>query len=142
MCWKNVCLVLIFLFLPGIVSAKERASGPDSPTSALGNEGAKTADWLYRGLEINYALLNAADLATTIYGLRRGAKETNPFARPFVRSTPGVILVKGGLTFGVLWALRRTREKNKGLAFATLGVLNVIYGVVVRNNIGVVVKLN
>jgi len=142
MYWKNVYSVLILVSLSGGLLATERPYETKSPNIAAEKESSSRRDWLYHGLEINYALLNVADMATTIYGLQRGAKEGNPLARSFVRSTPGVILVKSGLTFGVLWALRKGKEKNKNMAYATLGVLNIVYGVVVRNNIGVVLKLN
>ncbi len=135
---KLIYLWLAWSVLVGAASGKEGAQEPESPR----NKAARTGEWIYRGLEINYALLNAADLATTIYGLRRGAREVNPVARVFVRNTPAAIAVKGGFTFGVLWALRKAKESNRTAAFATLGALNLIYGVIVRNNIGVAVKLD
>ena len=98
-------------------------------------------DWFYFGLEVNYVLLNTADLITTFYGLDKGAAEANPVAKNIVRNKPLMILVKGGATGAVLFTLAKVKARNKPAAYLTLGVLNVVYGLVLKNNIGIVLQL-
>ncbi|MFQ5675697.1 MAG: DUF5658 family protein [bacterium] len=98
-------------------------------------------DWFYKTLAINYVALNALDLLTTFYSLDRGAQEGNPIARTFVRNRPLAILITGGVTGGVLVVMGQLKNQNKRAAYVTLGILNVVYGLVLRNNIGVVLNL-
>ncbi len=98
-------------------------------------------DWFYLGLEVNYILLNTADLITTFYGLDKGAAEANPVAKHIVKNKPLTILLKGGATGAVLFTLAKVKVRNKPAAYLTLGLLNVVYGLVLRNNIGIVLQL-
>ena len=102
----------------------------------------QSSDWLYKSLAINYVVLNALDLATTFYSLDRGAQEANPIARTFIKNRPLAVLIKGGVTGGVLFALGKVKKENRKAAQITLGLLNIIYGVVLQNNIGVILDLN
>lgn len=97
--------------------------------------------WFYTALQINYVLLNAVDLGTTFYSLDRGAKEANPFARTFIKNRPLAIVMKAGITGGVLWGLAHIKKEDPAAAYLTLGLLNVVYGLVVKNNIGVSLQL-
>ncbi len=102
----------------------------------------QSSGWLYRSLAVNYVTLNALDLITTFYSLDRGAQEANPIAKTFIKNKPLAILIKGGVTGGVLFALGKVKRENKKAAHITLGILNVMYGLVLRNNIGVILELN
>ena len=102
----------------------------------------QSSDWLYKSLAVNYVALNTLDLITTFYSLDRGAQEANPIARAFIKNRPLAILIKGGVTGGVLFALAQVKKENKKAAQITLGVLNIMYGLVLRNNIGVILQLN
>ncbi|HEX9653079.1 MAG TPA: DUF5658 family protein, partial [bacterium] len=77
-------------------------------------------DWLYTGLEINYIVLNAADLITTFYGLDKGAREGNPVARLVIHNRPVAVMFKGGMTAGVLWGLAHVKRQNRPAAYITL----------------------
>lgn len=101
----------------------------------------QSSDWLYKSLAVNYVALNTLDLITTFYSLDRGAKEANPIARAFIKNRPLAILIKGGVTGGVLFALAQVKKENKKAAQITLGVLNIMYGLVLRNNIAVILTL-
>ena len=102
----------------------------------------QSSDWLYNSLAVNYVALNTLDLITTFYSLDRGAKEANPIARAFIKNRPLAILIKGGVTGGVLFAMAQVKKENKKAAQITLGVLNIMYGLVLRNNISVILQLN
>jgi len=99
------------------------------------------SDWLYKSLAVNYVALNTLDLITTFYSLDRGAKEANPIAKAFIKNRPLAILIKGGVTGGVLFVMAQVKKENKKAAQITLGVLNIMYGLVLRNNIGVILQL-
>lgn len=85
----------------------------------------RSRDWLYTGLEINYIVLNAADLATAFYGLEKGAQEANPVARLFIQGDkmtfgrsllhPGMTLTfRGGMNIFIpLFCLTKRRVKVK-----------------------------
>ena len=73
----------------------------------------QSSDWLYKSLAVNYVALNTLDLLTTFYSLDRGAKEANPIARAFIKNRPLAILIKGGVTGGVLFALAQVKKENK-----------------------------
>ncbi|MFQ5637142.1 MAG: DUF5658 family protein [bacterium] len=92
-------------------------------------------------MAINYVVLNSLDLITTFASLGKGAKEINPVTRLFVRNKPAAVLFKAGVTGGILWALTKTKKHDKRAAYITLGFLNVLYGVVVANNIGVYLQI-
>ncbi len=115
----------------------EKKTGTDDPHPLA----LRRNDWLYRTLEVNYALLNTADLVTTFYGLDHGAREVNPLAVGYINNRAAAIAIKGGLTLGVLWGLRQAKKENRGAAIVALGALNLVYGIVVGNNIGVLLKL-
>lgn len=100
------------------------------------------SSWFYTGLEANYVLLNTADVITTFYGLAHGAQEANPIANSFIQNRPVTLALKTTLTIGTLWGLRQVRKESRVVATVTLGALNVLYGLVVANNIRVVVGLS
>ncbi|MFQ5824186.1 MAG: DUF5658 family protein [bacterium] len=97
----------------------------------------KRKDWFYTGLEINYVMLNALDLISTFYVLEKGAKEANPIARLYIKNKPLAVLIKGSVTAGVLYGLTHVKCEDNKVAYITLGLLNIFYGFVVQNNIGV-----
>lgn len=101
----------------------------------------QSRDWFYTALEVNYVLLNTLDLITTFKSLDYGAKELNPIAMTFVKNRRLAIVIKGAATGGVLFALSRAKRKDKKAAYVTLGLLNLMYGFVVHNNIVVYLKM-
>ncbi len=133
----NTSLILI-LVMPNLAIAAPKK--PQHKKVAQLKKQPKT-DWFYRGLELNYILLNAADLVTTFQGLDRGAREINPIARLFINNKPVAIVAKTGLTLGVLAALRQARKHDKRAATITLVILDLFYSAVVTNNIRVNLQL-
>ncbi len=121
--------------------AQAQQSRTDKPVLQEPAPRRRKRDWLYHGLEVNYALLNALDLVTTFSSLAHGAREANPVAGALLRNKPAAVLIKGGITGGVLFALRRVKQHDSTLAYTTLGFLNVVYGVVVAHNFGVYFRL-
>lgn len=117
------------------------AESGDDRTSALPKKQAGPAGF-YRALEINYIILNAADLVTTFHGLDNGAQETNPIARAIVGNKPVAVAAKAGFTIGALWALRQAWKHDRRAASITLIALNVVYGAVVTNNIRVSIQVS
>jgi len=105
-------------------------------------ESASRTSWFYNTLAINYVTLNAIDLVTTFHGLGNGAREVNPIARTFVKNKPLAVAVKAGATVTVLYALSKAKKHNRKVAYIALGTLNVIYGLVVTNNVRVTMNLN
>ncbi len=99
-------------------------------------------DWLYTSMEINYVVLNAVDLLTTFNCMDKGAKERNPIARLFIKNKPLAVIIKGGLTGGVLYGLSYLKKEDKKAAYISLGVLNILYVFVVRNNLSIYFQLN
>lgn len=133
--------VFFFLFASNALPQVADAGAVKSEEKArLRVEEKSGKDWLYTGLEMNYIVLNAADLLTSFYSIDRGAKEGNPVARLFIENKPVAVAVKGGLTVGVLAALRYVKGENKKAAYLALGMLNAMYAVVVTNNIRVAVS--
>ncbi|MFQ5752895.1 MAG: DUF5658 family protein, partial [bacterium] len=102
----------------------------------------KNHDWFYTSLEINYVILNAMDLVTTFYSLDKGAKEANPITKLYVRNKPLAVIIKGGVTAGVILGLARVKRQDTKAAYVTLTLLNVMYGFVVKNNFSVYLQLN
>jgi len=108
----------------------------------LPKQASRQSDWLYNAMAVNYVVLNTLDLFTTYKSLEKGAVEVNPIARTFVDRKPMAIAFKAGLTGGVLFALGKMKQQDKKAAYITLGLLNVVYGLVVANNIGVYLQLD
>lgn len=98
-------------------------------------------DWIYTSMEISYITLNTLDLFITHHSLDNGAKEANPIARLYIRNKPLSLIIKGGITAGILFGLTEIKKKDKKAAYITLGLLNMMYGFVVKNNIGVYFEL-
>ncbi len=91
---------------------------------------------------MNYVMRNAVDLFTTFQSLDKGTKQANPFARLFIDNKPLAVIVKGGITAGVLFGLAQVKKEDKRAAVITLGLLDIIYGIVGTNNIGMYLQLN
>ena len=89
----------------------------------------------YKLLELSYLTLNTIDLVTTFYSLGRGAKEFNPIARKILQNRPLAVLIKGGLSLGVLYGLRQVHKENKIAAYVTLSLITGFYSYVATNNI-------
>jgi len=138
---KHATVFLFTLVTLSAASVLAAAGGAGEPHRAPERGNASGTHWLYRALEINYVALNALDVVTTFWGMDRGARERNPLAKRFVRHKPLALMLKGGATATVLFGLGKVKARNKPAAYITLGLLNVVYGVVLHNNIGVVLRL-
>ena len=97
-------------------------------------------DVTYRVLEASYITLNVADYVLTVHGLNNGAYEMNPIAEkmnPY--SMAGLKLAS---TATVLILGRVAYKHNPKAAKITMLAMNVITGLVVTNNIKVILKIN
>ena len=74
----------------------------------------------------------------TVYPLKKHIKKTTT---RYIKNKPISILIKGGATFSSLYFLRKAKAGDKKVAFVSLGFLNILYGLVVRNNFNVLVQL-
>lgn len=98
-------------------------------------------DWLYHGLEASYIVLNYIDYKTALNAIDNGATELNLLAKPFVENPHNDItfaLFKTGATFTTLYYLRKIKEENPKLAYASLTGANLLYGWLAHRSI----KLN
>lgn len=130
----RTALILLMVSLASVSQSQTRVQRHDVELDLkLGSN----RDWFYTALEINYVALNTLDLITTFEGMKEGAREANPVARLYMKNKPVALLIKGMMTGGTLLALSHVKSQNKNAAYFALGVLNVFYGVVVGNNIGV-----
>lgn len=151
--WLITLRILIVIATMNTVSgySQEKVKSNESETGLtlkstdikkqLGKVKSNGTDWFYTGLEVNYVLLNALDLITTFNGLEDGAREANPITRLYINNKPLAVIIKGSMTAGILYGLTHVKRDNKKAAYITLGLLNVIYGFVVQNNIGVYLQL-
>lgn len=143
--WTTLTLSLLFLgnatFAQETNLSEELQTYLNSKAPKKQKPSHQSRDWFYTGLEINYIALNAADLITTFYGLDKGAKEANPVARLVIHNRPAAVVFKSAMTAGVLLGLAHVKKQNQPAAYVTLSALNVLYGFVVHNNIGVYLNL-
>jgi hypothetical protein len=135
--------LMLLTALPVTAASEVKEDSQTKPdiTQHLPLQRRKNSDWLYHAMAANYVVLNALDLVTTYKSIERGGREVNPIARTFLANKPAAIAFKTTLTGGVLFALTRVKHHDKKTAYVTLGVLNLVYGLVVTNNIGVYLKL-
>lgn len=101
----------------------------------------KNNDWVYKSLEMSYISLNVLDLMLTFQSLDRGANEANPLVRPYIHNKPLAIVIKGGVTTGILWTFSKIKKDHRKAAFIGLTVLNLFYGAVVGNNLRIYFQL-
>lgn len=134
-----LCCVILAILLSATVTAQTHVSLPKQEEEiALSLPSVESErDWFYTTLEVNYVMLNTLDLITTFAGLENGAQEANPIAKLYVDKKPLAILVKGSMTAGTLMAMSYVKKQNKTAAYLSLTALNIFYGIVVGNNIGV-----
>ena len=86
-------------------------------------------------LYVTFAALQAADAITTIKALENpGLREANPLVRPFARSVPGMVILKGASTTVTVMAVEKLWRKNRVAAVATMVGINVAYGIIVSRN--------
>ncbi|MFQ5709570.1 MAG: DUF5658 family protein [bacterium] len=140
---KSVLLISLLFLATGLTAQNASATvtnrqgqDDDSQKSKAGGK-----DWFYTSLEISYVSLNVLDLVTTHFSLKEGAQEANPVTSLYIKNLPLSVLVKGGATAAVLYGLRQVKKEDRRLAFITLGILNVLYGYVVNNNINVYLQV-
>ena len=137
-----------FIILATVLSlaakAKAQAKAETDVMSALRlpSSESKGAGWLYNTLAANYILLNTVDLLMTYHTIENGAIEKNPLLRSFIDNKPVIIGLKAGMTCGVLFTLSKVKRHHKTIACLSLGLLNIIYGIVVSNNISVYIQLH
>ena len=65
----------------------------------------------------------AADFATTVYALRRGAEEANPIMKGVVRSLPVFAAVKLALGVGAAVMVKRTESKTAKRVFSGIATM-------------------
>jgi hypothetical protein len=61
-------------------------------------------------------------------------REANPLVRPFARSVPAMLVLKGASTAVTVVAVEKLWRKNRVAAVATMVGINVGYGIVVSRN--------
>jgi len=115
-------LIIILLILPIIAQAQNRP------------------DLTYKVLEVTYIGLNTADYIITLNGLKKGGKELNPIAHKM--SPVGMAGLKLTSTASVLLLSRVIYKRNPKAAKITMFAMNIATGLVVSNNIKVVINLN
>ncbi len=94
----------------------------------------------YIALEGLYITLQAADTYTTYRGLQQGAREVNPAANYLYKNDlliPGKIV----MTSVTLLACRRIYRDNPRMAYVYMIGANLIYSVVLYNNVQVTMRL-
>jgi len=96
---------------------------------------------LYHSLEVSYIALNTADVMLTYKGIQKGARELNPFIRDIIENRPLFISIKATFTIGALALIRQLRKHDRKTAMVYLIGANLVYSLVVANNISVVMKL-
>jgi hypothetical protein len=82
-----------------------------------------------------FAALQAADAITTIKALQNPQRrEANPLIRPFARSVPAMLVLKGASTAVTVVAVEKLWRKNRVAAVATMVSINVGYAILVSRN--------
>ena len=91
--------------------------------------------WL-PALLIGWALLQAFDILLTYWGLRmpEGIKEANPLMAGVISYPARVIMLKAGLTIGVMALLLRIEYRSRFSSIPVLAFLNALMLYVFFNN--------
>src|SRR5256885_3888541 len=79
---------------------------------------------LLPALYATLGLVQAWDLYSTTTALKAGAREANPVAAPFARSTGSLVALKAATTAGTIFFAERMWRKNRVGAFVLMGVIN------------------
>jgi len=96
---------------------------------------------LYHSLEVSYIALNTADVMLTYKGIEKGARELNPFIRDIIENRPLFISIKATFTIGALALIRQLRKHDPKTAMVYLIGANLVYSLVVANNVRIVMRL-
>lgn len=103
------------------------------------------SDFKYKVGEVSYVVLNYIDYKTTLNAIDNGATELNPITKPFVENPYNDItfgLFKTGATFTALYLLRKIKEENPKLAYASLTGANLLYGWLAHRHIKLDLSFN
>ena len=120
------------------VSAQTTPSVLQTPPSR--EDFRKRVDGEYKAMEWTYISLNTLDLATTLYGLNNGAVEGNALLRN--HHPVALCAIKASGTAFFLVMNRQVYKNNPRAARVLLFSANLLYGAVVGNTVGVVLRLN
>ena len=96
----------------------------------------------YKLMEINYVVLNTLDLVTTFYALDKSAAEANPIANIYIKNKPLTIIIKSSTTLITLLSLNNLRKYHKKTAYIILGGLNILYNLVLYNNLNIIFSIS
>ncbi len=95
----------------------------------------------YKNMEYTLIGLNALDYISTLDVLNHGGGEKNPNVKGFINNPYKAIGFKVGLVGGSLAGLRWVYKDDPKLAKRYLKLANVMYGVIVSNNLKVSINL-
>ncbi len=95
----------------------------------------------YKILEYTLIGLNALDYISTLDVLKHGGVEANPIVKHFINNPYKAIGFKIGLVGGSLAGFRWLYKDDAKLAKKYLKLTNLMYGVIVANNINVSINL-
>jgi hypothetical protein len=89
-------------------------------------------------LYASFAGLEALDVQSTLWGLKRGAVEANPLMKEAARNPAGMIAVKAAATTALIYSAERIRRRHPLLAVAYMAGITSGVAMVVHHNYRVV----
>jgi hypothetical protein len=90
-----------------------------------------------RAMYASFSALQAADIATTLGAIDRGAREGNPLLRSSVESPSRFIAIKTASTVATIYGVEQLRKRNPLVAGVTLIAINATLAAVAVNNANV-----
>ena len=88
----------------------------------------------FRKMYITYGALQAADVASTLASINRGAREANPLLQGAVNNPAAFIGVKAAATAATVLVAERLRKRSPKAAIVTLIAINSTLAVVTAHN--------
>jgi len=98
-------------------------------------------DNFYKGLEIAHVGLSMADYFSTMEFIKNGGREMNPLANKFLDTSLKFGLFKTGMTAFALYSGREMYKENPKKAKRQMIFANLLYGLVINNNINISINL-
>ncbi len=99
-------------------------------------------DTFYKSMEISYILFNISDLITTYYALNKNVTEANPITNLYIKNKPLAILIKSSTTIITLISLNYLKQYHKKTSYIVLGGLNILYSLVLYNNLSIILSIS
>jgi hypothetical protein len=90
-----------------------------------------------RAMYASFSALQAADIATTLGAIDRGAREGNPLLRSSVESPSRFIAIKTASTVATVYGVEQLRKRNPMVAGVTLIAINATLAAVAVSNANV-----